>query len=53
MKNGKRPTKKQKMQIIDAGWNPDNWLVTKNLPDQLHLVHRNTNKEKVITTAYS
>ncbi len=37
---GKRPTRRQKMAIKKCGLNPNNWLVTKNLPLELHLVHR-------------
>jgi len=48
MKNGKRPTRRQKQLIKDAGWNPDNWFVVKHLPYQLHLVHRHTNSSKII-----
>lgn len=42
MKQGKRPTRKQKIAIKKAGKNPDNWLVIKNLQTEIHLVHRNT-----------
>lgn len=41
MKHGKRLTRKQKELIQDAGLNPANWLIIKNLPDKLVLVHRN------------
>ncbi|WP_204166783.1 hypothetical protein [Bacillus sp. CGMCC 1.16541] len=47
MKNGKRPTKKQKQQIEAAGLNSSDWLIVKNLEQELHLVHRS--KMEVIT----
>ncbi|MCP1355437.1 DUF6906 family protein [Aneurinibacillus migulanus] len=46
MKNGKRPTRKQKLAMKAVRLNPENWLVTKNLPGELHLVHRETNRER-------
>ncbi|WP_438800611.1 DUF6906 family protein [Acinetobacter baumannii] len=49
MKSGKRPTRKQKLAIQAARLNPANWLVTKNLPDTLHLVHRETGRERIIS----
>lgn len=48
MKNGKKPTKKQKEAIKTAKLNPDNWLVVKNLPNELHIVHRTSGKQRVI-----
>lgn len=48
MKQGKRPTRREKQLIADAGWKPDNWLVTKRLPRSLHLTHRQTGTIKVI-----
>jgi hypothetical protein len=48
MKNGKRPTRKQKEAIKNARLNPDNWLVVKSLPDELHIVHRETGRQRVI-----
>lgn len=50
MKNGKKPTKKEKMHIKLYNLNPDNWLIFKKVNHELHLVHRNTNKIKVITS---
>lgn len=49
MKSGRRPTNKQKSTIKEAGHNPCEWLVVKNLSDQLHIVHRNTGQQKAIT----
>lgn len=48
MKHGKRPTLKQKAIIKNAGYNPNNWLVTKNLANEIHLVHRSTSRERKI-----
>ena len=48
MKSGKRPTRKQKIAISGAGLNIENWLIEKNLPGKLHLVHRHTNSKKII-----
>lgn len=51
MKHGLRPTKKQKIIINDAGLNPNNWLVTKNLVKAIHIVHRDTGNERIIEIA--
>ncbi|MED0759001.1 hypothetical protein P4S93_09795 [Aneurinibacillus thermoaerophilus] len=48
MKNGKRPTRKQKQAIQCARLNPANWLVTKSLPDKLFIVHRESGRERII-----
>ncbi len=48
MKQGKKPTKKQKLAIAAARLNPDNWLVIKNLPGELHLQHRFTGRVRVL-----
>lgn len=48
MKQGRRPTKKQKIAIAQVGLNYSNWLVTKNLPDTLHIAHRETGRERRI-----
>lgn len=48
MKNGKVPTKKQKESMRKAGLDPKNWLVTKNPTGELHLVHRETSKKRVV-----
>ncbi len=48
MKNGKRPTRKQKIAIRERGLNPDNWLVSKAPPGELHLVHRYTGTKRII-----
>jgi hypothetical protein len=48
MKHGKRPTNKHKQLMSDAGLNPKEWLVTKNLDCEIHIVHKQTKEEKVI-----
>ncbi|MDB4868275.1 MAG: hypothetical protein JWR03_2608 [Cohnella sp.] len=48
MKNGKRPSIRQKEAIKSAGWDPDNWLVSKAPPGQLHIVSRSGKSKKVI-----
>lgn len=49
MKQGKRPTRRQKQAIIFAGLDPRSWVVVKNLEEELHIVHRETGRLKVIT----
>lgn len=51
MKHGKRPTKKHKIIIQNAGYNPANWLVTKNLPNEIHIVHRVLSNVEIIKVA--
>ncbi|MCQ6285840.1 DUF6906 family protein [Bacillus cereus] len=48
MKNGKKPTKKEKIHIESYNLNSDNWLIFKKLSNELHLVHRYMNATKVI-----
>ena len=48
MKNGKNPTRKQKEIIKKARLNPDNWLVIKCPPGELHIVHRESGKARVL-----
>lgn len=40
MKHGRKLTLKQKGLLQKAGLNPNNWLVVKNLPDKLVLLHK-------------
>ena len=44
MKHGVKPTRSQKIFIKSKRLNPENWLVTKDTPDHLHLVHRYSDK---------
>lgn len=49
MKHGKRPTRRQKALIQAAGLNPDNWLVVKDTKPTMTIVHRVSDKTRVIT----
>lgn len=40
MKNGKRPTKNQSIFIADHGLDPKDWLIVKDKPTEMVLVHR-------------
>lgn len=40
MKNGKLPTREQKLILKAHGLNPDNWLIVKSLPSMLEIVSR-------------
>lgn len=40
MKNGKRPTRLQKILIKSSGLVPENWLVVKDLKESLEIVSR-------------
>lgn len=44
MKNGKRPTVRQRKAIQFAKGDSDKWLVVKVLDGQLEIVHRETGK---------
>lgn len=48
MKNGKRPTRKQKDLIKAAGLDPTTWLIAKNTSEELLLVHRYCNQTKIV-----
>ncbi|MBQ8515615.1 MAG: hypothetical protein IJ496_09485 [Ruminococcus sp.] len=48
MKNGKRPTRAQKMPIQSLGFQPDNWLISKNTSTEMVIVHRFTGRTRVI-----
>lgn len=40
MKNGKKPTLRQKKIMKASGLVPENWLVVKDLDSELHVVNR-------------
>lgn len=40
MKNGKKPTMRQKQIMKASGLVPENWLVVKDLGSELHVVSR-------------
>jgi len=48
MRSGKKPTRKQKQAIKSAGLNYKNWLVVRNLHDELHIAHRETGTIRII-----
>lgn len=48
MKNGKRPTKSQAAAIKKAGLDPEQFLIVKNLNNEMLLVNRTTNISKWI-----
>lgn len=47
MKNGKRPTLRQKAEISFRGLNPNNWLVERDSPHEFVIVHRQTGTVRV------
>lgn len=48
MKHGKRPTVRQLKLMRELGINNDSWLVERETKDELVIVHRLTDKTKVI-----
>lgn len=44
MKHGKRPTVRQKKLMAEKRLNPDNWLIVKDTPTEMHVVHRYSDK---------
>lgn len=48
MKNGKKPTVRQKKLIQALRMNPADWLVTKDTPTEMHLVHRHFDRERKV-----
>ena len=44
MKNGKRPTKKQSILLAQKKLDPEMWLIVKNEPDKMLIVHRHSDK---------
>ena len=42
MKNGKRPSVRQKKLMAAWGLNPADWLVVKDTSTELELIHRNS-----------
>ncbi|MEK4414544.1 MULTISPECIES: DUF6906 family protein [Bacillus] len=51
MKNGKKPTKREKIHINSYDLNPEDWLIYKKADGQLYLIHRHTNSIRVIPSA--
>lgn len=49
MRQGKKPTRKQKIRLGRAGLNPENWLVVSQKPDgALVILHKHTNRIRVV-----
>lgn len=48
MKQGRKPTRNQKKLFIEYGLNPAHWLIFKKINGELHLVHRETGKTKIL-----
>lgn len=49
MKNGKKPTRKQKIRLGQAGLAPENWLVIKQETDgELVILHKHTDRIRVV-----
>ena len=48
MKNGKKPTRAQKMLMTKWHLNYENWLVVKDTPTEMVIVHRATNRARTI-----
>lgn len=40
MKSGKKPTRNQKKLMQKWNLNPGDWLVERDLPEEMHLIHR-------------
>lgn len=40
MKNGKKPSREQRKLIAAKGLNAENWLIVKDTPELMLLVHR-------------
>ena len=45
MRHGKKPTRKQKIRLGQAGLSPENWLVVKNTQEFLEVVSRTSLKK--------
>lgn len=49
MRRGKKPTRKQKIRLGQAGLAPENWLVVRQKPNgELIVLHKSTNTIRVI-----
>ena len=48
MKHGKNPTVKQKKLMTEWHLNYENWLVVKDTPDAMTIVHRATGRTRTI-----
>lgn len=49
MRNGRKPTRKQKIRLGQAGLAPENWLVVKQKQNrELIILHKRTNMIRVV-----
>ena len=48
MKQLRKPTREQRNIIQSKRLNPENWMIERNTPEELVLVHRYSNKTKTI-----
>lgn len=48
MRNGRKPTRKQKIRLGQAGLAPENWLVVRQKPDGELILHKRTNMIRVV-----
>lgn len=48
MKNGKKPTREQRKLLQKWKLDTNSWLVVKDTPTEMHLVHRHFDKTKKI-----
>lgn len=48
MKHGKKPTREQMKLMVKWKLDPTMWLVVKDMPTQMEIVHRHSDKTKKI-----
>lgn len=48
MKNGKNPTREQKKLMVKWKLDPTSWLVVKDTPERMELIHRHFDRTKKI-----
>ena len=48
MKNGKKPTRAQKIFLKSRRLNYENWLIVKDTPEAMIIVHRHSGKTREI-----
>lgn len=49
MRRGKKPTRKQKIRLGQAGLSPENWLVVKQKQNgELFILHKHTDTIRVV-----
>ena len=49
MKNGKKPTYEQRKVIHQSGLDPHDWLVVKNTPTEMVLIHRSDKTTRILS----